>query len=208
MNNDFKPSPSTTSTDTPKTYKVESTSPPEPPVKKEKKRNSKAFSFVSVLLLLSILGVGVLAYYWYDAKTQLESTQTQLRGAGQTNVNDNPISDAPGKGFVGQTAVAAQARNTVNAFMSTEGVKSTPFREDVAYIDDKFARVEVIFLDDKKQPTGKGEVFIFKKVMSDDGSEGEWAMVGINPVDAVDIDTIKTRYGVPGAVFTEDKPAS
>lgn len=190
--------------------------PVQPPVAvKEKTKSRPAVIVLSILLLLALLGAGVLAQIVYGQNQALKSADEVIAKYSNENVQlKNAVAEGQnsgGRDFVVEGKVCGMALASVEAFMSTAGVTRQQTECNIGYLDNDYARVAVDDMvpdpsNGKQKPSGKGETFYFKRTKSLDGTD-TWAMIGINPLSADEVQSIKNRYGVPDKVFTEDLPA-
>lgn len=169
-----------------------------------------AFSFVTILLLLALLGAGVLAYFWFDTKQDLEGKQREFLLAEdtinqlRTNISKLKSEEVVGGDFIPQSAINAVAISYVQAYRTAQSLQTQPYNVKIMYMTEKYARVEVVSIDknDKAKETGI-EAVLFLKNIPREGQDQNWVIIGSGESMAdIDKTELKTTFGVPDEVIT------
>lgn len=187
---------------------------PERPVVEKKYPRKRILLWRIIVTTLLVIATGLLVAGWFYIQNLYAQLDSKDVANSHLTINTNMpmlMGQAPaGKDFVPQTQIESAALDTVEAFMSTKGVTRVQYEASIPYMDDNFARVRVDYVSPdpvtaKNKPTGKGEVFYFKRVERVAGVES-WAMIANNPMTADEITIMKNRYGVTDGVINGSKP--
>lgn len=181
------------------------TSQPEHSIIMSKPSRNPILLIVGGIFLIAVVGLGLLVWQKNQeigvALQQLSDSEKRFTDQEKKTQLAKPAGD-----LKDESLITGMALDSVEAFMSSPGMQRTTYEAKIAYLDDTFSRVIVDYTvpegtSGKTKPSGKGEVFIFKKVKRDNNTT--WALIGINPMTSDEQRSLQTRYGMPPKVLTE-----
>lgn len=186
--------------------------PVQPMAVKEKKHyQSKRFVlWRTVVILLLIFATALVVAGWFytqDLYSQLNKKEAEIAGlkSGSDAASDSQLAD--GQGFIPQSAISAVVQDYLEANKTYSGSDAT-FNHKIMYMDDMFARVDILEVDlaDKTKQTVVATFFLKnvateEEIAADDANR--WVLIwSEDTLTAANKEYLKNTFSVTDEAFT------
>lgn len=182
-------------------------------VKEKKHYQSKRFVlWRTVVILLLIAATAIVVAGWFytqDLYSQLNKKEAEVTALQTAKTNDSSDTQLTGgKDFIPQSAVSAVVIDYLAANTSYSGSDAT-FVHEIKYLDDMFARVDILELDkaDKDKKTVVTTFFLKnvateEQVAADDANR--WVLIWTeDTLTTANKEYLKNTFGVTDDAFTK-----
>lgn len=186
------------------------------PLSLQKPKSHAGRWFIRGFVVLIIAALAAFGYWqWTEAQSannERASLQSELETVKAANKSADSAGEEAdlggGKDFVPQTFIAGEVKNFVkaNSVLSQDG---DTYNEDIKYLSEKFARVDVLKVDptDKTKTTLSATYFLKNAAdaTADKKSEEgqQWTLIWTDPVTDADKKYLKETFGVTDEVFSK-----
>lgn len=186
---------------------------PAPPMAVKEKKHYQSKRFVlwrTVVILLLIAATALVVAGWFytqDLYSQLNKKEAEIAELQSAVSNAAGDAQLAGKDFVPQTAIGGVVQDYLEADKTYSGSDAT-FNHEIKYMDDTFARVDILEVDkaDKNKQTVVATFFLKnvateEQIAADDANR--WVLIWTeDTLTAANKEYLKNTFGVTDEAFT------